>query len=426
MNQLSDLWERSRKVIPGGVNSPVRSFANVGIDPLFVTKASGAYIEDHHGHRYLDFITSWGALILGHGYGPVLDRVVEQLRSGVSYGLATELEVRFAEKLVRAVPSLEMVRLVNSGTEATMSALRLARGFTGRPKIVKFSGCYHGHSNELLVAAGSGALTFGIPSSAGVTEATAQDTLVCPYNDLERLKEIFRRHGQEIAAVIVEPVAANMGLVLPQDGFLAGLRQLTQKYGALLIFDEVITGFRLAYGGAQEFYGVMPDLTCFGKVIGGGFPIGAYGGRREIMEYVAPCGPVYQAGTLAGNPVAVQAGLATLEVLQDGMVYQHLEQLGNLLRDGLQEIIATVGIELQVTGAGSLTGIFFAGQTISNYEQLACVNKERYQQLFKLLLQEGILFPPSPFETVFISMAHTQTDLERTVRVIGKVLKTLK
>ncbi|HYH02512.1 MAG TPA: glutamate-1-semialdehyde 2,1-aminomutase, partial [Bacillota bacterium] len=290
INQSLDLWERSRKAIPGGVNSPVRSFANVGIDPLFVTKASGAYIEDQQGQQYLDFITSWGALVLGHGYRPVLDRVVEQIQSGVSYGLATELEVRFAEKIVEAVPSLEMVRLVNSGTEATMSALRLARGFTGRAKIVKFSGCYHGHSNELLVAAGSGALTFGIPGSAGVTAATAQDTLVCPYNDLERLDETFRRYGQEIAAVIVEPVAANMGLVLPQEGFLAGLRQLTNQYGAVLIFDEVITGFRLAYGGAQQFYGVMPDLTCFGKVIGGGFPIGAYGGRREIMEYVSPCG----------------------------------------------------------------------------------------------------------------------------------------
>lgn len=419
----SKYWERAQTVIPGGVNSPVRSFANVGMDPIFIEKAEGAYLYDTGGKRYIDYITSWGALIFGHGYRPVVEAVALQLQSGVSYGLATPLEVDFAEMLVAAIPSLEMVRLVNSGTEATMSALRLARGFTGRPKILKFSGCYHGHSNDLLVAAGSGASTFGIPQSAGVTAAAAQDTLVCPYNDLNAVTKVFAKHGREIAAVIVEPVAANMGLVLPKEGFLEGLRRLTREYGALLIFDEVITGFRLAYGGAQEYYGVIPDLTCLGKVIGSGFPVAAYGGRREIMQYVAPLGPVYQAGTLSGNPVAVTAGLAMLRQLQNKEVYGKLTELGEAFRSGLRRIASNSGINLQVTGVGSLTGLFFADHEINRFEEIPQINQEMYQRFFSLLYQERILFPPSSFETIFISAAHSMADIEQTLSVIEQVFK---
>lgn len=420
---IQSCWKRAQAVIPGGVNSPVRSFANVGIDPVFIEKAAGAYLYDTLGKKYLDYITSWGALIFGHGYRPVLDAVMAQLPRGVSYGLATSLEVDLAEMLVAAVPSLEMARLVNSGTEATMSALRLARGFTGRSKIVKFSGCYHGHSNELLVAAGSGALTFGRPQSAGVTTAAAQDTLVCPYNDLEAVTKVFSKYGEDIAGVIVEPVAANMGLVLPKDGFLQGLRKLTKEYGALLIFDEVITGFRLAYGGAQEYYQVMPDLTCLGKIIGGGFPVAAYGGSREIMEYVSPLGPVYQAGTLSGNPVAVTAGLAVLKSLQDREVYLRLAGLGEKFRDGLRKIVTKLGINLQITGVGSLTGLFFADHPIANFEQIPEVNQEIYSRFFRLLYQKGILFPPSSFETIFISAAHSEQDIEDTLEVVEWTLK---
>lgn len=418
-------WERAQAVIPGGVNSPVRSFSNVGLDPVFIAGGDGPYLRDENGRQFLDFITSWGALIFGHGYQPVLERVIEQIRTGVSYGLATTLEVDFAELLIEAVPSLEMVRLVNSGTEATMSALRLARGFTGRSKIIKFSGCYHGHSNELLVAAGSGALTFGIPQSAGVTVAAAQDTLVCPFNQLEPVAEIFAKYGSEIAAVIVEPVAANMGLVLPREGFLQGLRKLTEENGTLLIFDEVITGFRLAYGGAQEFYQVIPDLTCLGKIIGGGFPIGAYGGRKEIMEKISPSGPVYQAGTLSGNPVAVTAGLATIKCLHEEGLYRRLACLGESFRNGLTEIASRLDRGIQIVGVGSLTGFFFADSEIARFEDITKVNREMYGQFFRALYNQGILFPPSSFETVFISAAHTEKDLERTLDIVEQVLKNI-
>jgi len=423
MIMASTYWERAQAVIPGGVNSPVRSFANVGIDPVFIGKAEGAYLYDVEGKRYIDYITSWGALLFGHGYRPVAEAVTAQLQSGVSYGLATPQEVDFAERLTAAVPSLEMVRLVNSGTEATMSALRLARGYTGRPKILKFSGCYHGHSNELLVAAGSGALTFGVPQSAGVTEATAQDTLVCPYNDVQAVAEAFAKYGRDIAAVIVEPVAANMGLVLPKEGFLDGLRRLTREYGALLIFDEVITGFRLAYGGAQEYYGMIPDLTCLGKIIGGGFPVAAYGGRREIMQYVSPSGPVYQAGTLSGNPVAVAAGTAVLKQLQDSEVYRRLAALGEAFRDGLRRIFSKAGIPVQVTGVGSLTGLFFADDAVDCFERIPPANQHLYRRLFGLLYEEGILFPPSSFETIFISAAHSMADIGRTLDAMEKIFK---
>lgn len=421
---MTSTWERAQKVMPGGVNSPVRSFAKVGIAPLFIEKAHGAYLTDELGRRYLDYICSWGPLIFGHSYEPVIEKVAESLQKGTSFGLATALEVEFAELLTRAVPSLEMVRLVNSGTEATMSAIRLARGFTRREKIIKFAGCYHGHSNDLLVAAGSGSLTFGSPESAGVTSHAVQDTLVLPYNDLSAVEKAFTDDGEDIAAVIVEPVAANMGLVPPREGFLAGLRRVTKEYNALLIFDEVITGFRVAYGGAQELYGVIPDLTCLGKIIGGGFPIGAYGGRKEIMEMISPLGPVYQAGTLSGNPVAVTAGMETIRLLKQGKVYNELKSKGDYLRNGLRQIAEAKGVKLQITGVGSLTGIFFSGETVDCYERVLQASQESYQKFFRANLEKGILLPPSPFETIFISTAHTREDLDGTLEVWDGILDT--
>ncbi|HEX3045883.1 MAG TPA: glutamate-1-semialdehyde 2,1-aminomutase [Bacillota bacterium] len=420
---MTSTWERAQKVMPGGVNSPVRSFAKVGIEPIFVKSAGGAYLTDERDRKYLDFICSWGPLIFGHGYGPVIEKVAESLKKGTSYGLATSLEVEFAELLTQAIPSLDMVRLVNSGTEATMSAIRLARGFTRREKIIKFAGCYHGHSNDLLVAAGSGALTFGSPESAGVTSRAVQDTLVLPYNDINAVEKVFADYGAGIAAVIVEPIAANMGLVPPKEGFLAGLRRITKEYRSLLIFDEVITGFRVAYGGAQEFYGVIPDLTCMGKIIGGGFPIGAYGGRKEIMEMISPLGPVYQAGTLSGNPVAVTAGMETIRLLRQGNVYEELKSKGDYLRNGLRQIAEAKGVKLQITGVGSLTGIFFSGETIDCYEKVLRANRESYQKFFRANLEKGILLPPSPFETIFISAVHTQGDLDKTLEIWNNLLK---
>ncbi|HBF38252.1 MAG TPA: glutamate-1-semialdehyde-2,1-aminomutase [Firmicutes bacterium] len=423
---MSSIWERAQKVMPGGVNSPVRSFAKVGMEPIFVESAHGAYLTDERGQKYLDYICSWGPLIFGHSYEPVIEKVAECLRKGTSFGLATALEVEFAELLTRAVPSLEMVRLVNSGTEATMSAIRLARGFTRREKIIKFAGCYHGHSNELLVATGSGALTFGSPESAGVTSHAVQDTLVLPYNDRKAVEKVFAEYGEDIAAIIVEPIAANMGLVSPQEGFLAGLRRVTKEYKALLIFDEVITGFRVAYGGAQELYGVIPDLTCLGKIIGGGFPIGAYGGRKEIMEMISPLGPVYQAGTLSGNPVAVTAGMETIRLLKQGHVYDQLQSKGDYLRNGLRQIAKSKGVKLQITGVGSLTGVFFSEEIVDCYEKVLKASKELYQNFFRANLKKGILLPPSPYETIFISTAHTQEDLDGTLEVWNGVLNTWK
>lgn len=414
------LWKRANSVIPGGVNSPVRSFAQMGIEPLFIQNAQGARVEDRQGNTYIDYVNSWGALIFGHAFPPIVDAVQRQTVKGTSYGLATELEVEFAENLVKAVPSLEMVRLVNSGTEATMSALRLARGYTGRQKIVKFSGCYHGHSNDLLVAAGSGAITFGVPDSAGVTQGAAGDTIILPFNELGPVEIVLQQMGSEIAAIIVEPIAGNMGLIPPVDGFLNGIRSLTQKSGALLIFDEVITGFRVARGGAQALYNVIPDLTCLGKIIGGGFPIGAYGGRREIMERLSPLGPVYQAGTLSGNPVAVSAGLEVLRCLE-GRVYSALLEHGELLRSGLQQAARANGIPVRVTGVGSLTGIFFSKETIRNAEDLKYHDAHLYARFFKMALAQGLLFPPSPFEAVFISTAHTREILNETMERLEKV-----
>ncbi|MGB9661223.1 MAG: glutamate-1-semialdehyde 2,1-aminomutase [Moorellaceae bacterium] len=426
-------WPRSArayseavKLMPGGVNSPVRAFKAVGLNPPFISHGTGSRIYDIDGHEYIDYVGSWGPLILGHRPPEVVAALERTLREiGTSFGAPTAGETELARAIVEAVPSIEMVRLVNSGTEATMSAIRLARAFTGREKIVKFAGCYHGHADYLLIKAGSGALTFGVPTSPGVPRATAGHSLVARYNDLSSVEEIFRRVGEDIAAVIVEPVAGNMGCVPPRPGFLEGLRHLTQRYGSLLIFDEVMTGFRVAYGGAQELYGVQADLTCLGKVIGGGLPVGAYGGRREIMEMVAPAGPVYQAGTLSGNPLAVAAGLATLKVLKDHGVYRSLEEKAALLEKGLREAAVETGAEVTINRVGSMFTVFFTKEEVRDYESALTADTERFARYFRSLLQQGIYLPPSQFEAAFISAVHTEEELERTVEAAKRAFKEI-
>lgn len=417
-----ELFQAAQRLMPGGVNSPVRSFRSVGGTPPFIARGEGAYLFDVDGNRYVDYVLSWGPLILGHAHPRVVEALKAQVERGTSYGAPTEQEVRLVELIQEALPSLEMVRLVNSGTEACMSALRLARGFTGRSKIVKFEGCYHGHADGLLVRAGSGAATFGVPTSAGVTSGAAQDTLVAPYNDLAAVEELFARHGDEIAAVIVEPVAGNMGIVLPEAGFLEGLRRLTSEHDSVLIFDEVLSGFRVAHGGAQGRFGIVPDLTCLGKVIGGGLPVGAYGGRREIMERVAPLGPVYQAGTLSGNPLAVTAGIATLELLRDATVYRALEERTEELCRGLERAARECEVPLQVVRIGSLWGLFFSSEPVRDYRGAQRADGDAYRRFFHAMLQAGVYLPPSPYETCFLSTAHTEEDIERTVEAARQAL----
>lgn len=420
-----ELFERAARIIPGGVNSPVRAFRSVGGNPLFIARAHGSRLVDADGNEYIDYVGSWGPMISGHAHPKVLAAAHAAVDNGTSYGAPTELEIRLAEKIIEAVPSVDVVRLVNSGTEAVMSALRLARGFTGRDRVLKFDGCYHGHSDGLLAQAGSGLATLGIPECPGVPAAFTALTTSVPFNDLAAVEEAFRLHGDEYAAVIVEPVAGNMGCVPPEPGFLEGLRSLTQRHGALLVFDEVMTGFRLAYGGAQERFGITPDLTTLGKVVGGGFPLAAYGGRRDIMEKVAPAGAVYQAGTLSGNPVAVSAGLAQLELLEDRSAYATLESRGAQLEAGLNQAAAEAGVPVTVNRVGSMITGFFTGGPVRSYADAKTSDTARFGAFFRAMLDRGIYLAPSQFEAAFLSTAHTEADVDATVRAAAECLRQL-
>ena len=423
MTRSEMLFKEAARFIPGGVNSPVRAFGSVGETPRFIASAKGAYMTDVDGNTYLDFVGSWGPMILGHSHPAVLDAVLEACREGLSFGAATEREVEMAELICSLVPSIEMVRMVNSGTEAVMSAIRAARGFTGRSKIVKFAGCYHGHSDSMLVKAGSGVMTAGIPDSAGVPEGCTRDTLTAVYNDLQSVEDIFGACGSEIAAVIVEPVAANMGVVLPEEGFLTGLRRICDEYGALLIFDEVITGFRLSLSGAQGYFGVRPDLTTFGKIIGGGMPVGAYGGRKDVMELIAPSGPVYQAGTLSGNPVAMAAGLAQLRLLRDTPdFYEELNRKGDVFFENMKEAVREAGKPWQVNHIGSLGCIFFTDGPVENYAQAKTADTKAFAEYFSWMLGHGIYVAPSQFEAMFLSSAMTEEELTGVLETLQEYL----
>ncbi len=425
MTKSEQLFERAVKHLPGGVNSPVRAFLSVGGSPRFIESADGAYIYDVDGNKYTDYINSWGPMILGHNHEVIRKAVIEAAQKGLSYGAATEVEVEMAELLCEIVPCFEMVRMVNSGTEAVMSAIRAARGYTRRSKIIKFEGCYHGHSDGLLVKAGSGVMAAGIPDSLGVPSNVVKDTLQAKYNDLDRVIELFEQNKDEIAAIIVEPVAANMGVVLPQDGFLQGLRELCTKHRSLLIFDEVITGFRLSLSGAQGYYNILPDLATFGKIIGGGMPVGCYGGRREIMEMVAPVGPVYQAGTLSGNPVAMAAGMAQLKYLKEHPeVYTKINELGEYFRNKVDELFGRYNLKYQVTGIGSLACLFFANSKVTDYETAKTADTKEYARYFRFMLEHGVYIAPAQFEAMFFSYAHTHQDVEDTIFAIEEYLKT--
>lgn len=424
-SRSAELFKEALQYIPGGVNSPARAFKGVGGDPVFLEKAAGSRVYDADGNSYIDYVCSWGPLILGHAHPEVVDVIREVSARGTSFGAPTALETEMARMLVEAVPSLEMVRMVNSGTEAVMGALRLARGYTGRGKILKFAGCYHGHSDSLLIKAGSGVTTLGLPDSPGVTSGTARDTLAAPYNDLEAVTQIFAEQGEEIAAVIVEPVAGNMGVVPPGAGFLEGLRELCTRYGSLLIFDEVMTGFRVSYGGAQEYYGVTPDLTALGKIIGGGFPVGAYGGKKKVMEMVAPAGPVYQAGTLSGNPLAMAVGIKTLQVLSRPGAYEDLEKKTGMLTRGLQERAASYGLTVQLNRVSSMFSLFFSGDEVYDFSSAAASDLERFKIYFRTLLENGVYVAPSQFEAGFLSLAHSREDIEKTLEAASLAFAAL-
>lgn len=422
-------FAEAKKLMPGGVNSPVRSYRSVDCDPPFIARAEGSHIYDIDGNDYIDYVGSWGPMVVGHAHPKVVKALQEAATRGTSYGAPTLIESQLAKKVMEVYPSIEVIRMVNSGTEATMSALRLARGYTHRNKIVKFIGCYHGHSDSLLVKAGSGMATFGVPDSPGVTPGTAQDTITIPYNDFEAVKEVFAEQGQEIAAIIVEPVAGNMGLVLPKPGYLDLLRKVTEDNGALLIFDEVMCGFRASLGGAQAAYAIKPDLTCLGKIIGGGLPVAAYGGRREIMEQVSPAGPVYQAGTLSGNPLAMTAGLETLKIITappepgEPDYSRVLTIKTKKLVLGVAQKAKEAGVTLQVQQAGSMFGFFFSPVEVVDYETSAAADQEAFKVWFKAMLEQGIYIAPSQFETLFMSGAHTDEEIDRTIEAAGKALQ---
>jgi glutamate-1-semialdehyde 2,1-aminomutase len=417
-------YQEAVKVIPGGVNSPVRAFKSVGLNPVFIEQGQGSVVTDVDGNQYIDYICSWGPLILGHAHPDVVRKVKETAEKGTSFGAPTELETKMAKMVTERMHSVDIVRMVNSGTEATMSAIRLARAYTQRTKILKFEGSYHGHSDSLLIKAGSGVATLGLPDSPGVPMDLAQSTLTVPYNDLDSVRLAFEKFGEEIAAVIVEPVAGNMGVVPPQPGFLEGIREITGQYGTILIFDEVMTGFRVDYYSAQGRYNVMPDLTTMGKVIGGGLPVGAFGGKREIMEMIAPVGPVYQAGTLSGNPLAMAAGTATLEAMTP-QAYEELEKKGAMLEEGMKQNAEEAGVPHHINRVGSMVCLFFTDEEVTSYEQAKSSDTGLFASYYKNMLEEGILLAPSQFEGMFVSMAHSESDIERTIEANRRALKKL-
>ena len=427
MSKSEQLFEKAQKVIPGGVNSPVRAFKGVGGTPVFIEKAEGAYITDSDGKRYIDYVGSWGPMVLGHNHPAIIDAVLKAVPNGLSFGAPTESEITLAELVCKLVPSIELVRMVSSGTEATMSAIRLARGYTGRDKIIKFEGCYHGHSDSLLVKAGSGALTLGQPSGPGVPADFAKHTLTCTYNDLDSVREAFEQYPNEIACLIVEPVAGNMNCIPPKADFLQGLRELCTQYGTVFIIDEVMTGFRVALGGAQSYYGVTPDLTTLGKIIGGGMPVGAFGGKKEIMEFIAPTGPVYQAGTLSGNPIAMAAGLACLTELSKAGNEEKLAAQTKTLAEGFKALADKHGVPLTVQHVGGMFGLFFTEQAeINNFQDVMKCDAAKFNRFFHLMLEEGIYLAPSAFEAGFMSLAHSEADIQATLEAADRAFAKLK
>ena len=419
----SKLFPRAKEVMPGGVNSPVRAFNAVGGEPLFIKSARGSKIIDVDGNEFIDYVASWGPLIFGHAHPSIVEAIIRQAELGTSYGASTELEIELAEKVVNAVPSIDVVRMVNSGTEAVMSALRLARGITGRDKIVKFEGCYHGHGDSLLVKAGSGLVSLGIPECPGIVSSLAEKTLNLPFNDIEAVRDLFQREGNEVAALIVEPIAGNMGVIPPKPGFLEALREETKKAGALLIFDEVITGFRVSLGGAQKLFGITPDITCMGKIIGGGLPVGAYGGSKEVMDYISPVGSVYQAGTLSGNPLAMAAGNVVLDLLSEPGVYDLLEDKSRKLCEGLEKNTRELGVPAKFTRVGSMFSMFFADEPIENFQSVKTSDTEFFKRYFNGLLEEGIYIAPSQFEAGFMSAIHSDKEIDQTIDASIKALK---
>ncbi|RDE70098.1 glutamate-1-semialdehyde-2,1-aminomutase [Haemophilus sputorum] len=427
MSKSAQLFEKAQKVIPGGVNSPVRAFKGVGGTPVFIEKAEGAYITDSDGKKYIDYVGSWGPMVLGHNHPAIIDAVLKAVPNGLSFGAPTESEITLAELVCKLVPSIELVRMVSSGTEATMSAIRLARGYTGRDKIIKFEGCYHGHSDSLLVKAGSGALTLGQPSGPGVPADFAKHTLTCTYNDLDSVKQAFEQYPNDIACLIIEPVAGNMNCIPPKAGFLQGVRELCDQYGAVFIIDEVMTGFRVALGGAQSYYGVKPDLTTLGKIIGGGMPVGAFGGKKEIMEFIAPTGPVYQAGTLSGNPIAMAAGLACLTELSKAGNEEKLAAQTKTLAEGLKALADKHGVPFTVQYVGGMFGLFFTEQQkITDFQSVMKCDAAKFNRFFHLMLEQGVYLAPSAFEAGFMSLAHTDADIQATLAAADRAFAQLK